>query len=604
MISAPLLWRRARLALTIGFAASLATPVLALSFNVGEVEGQFDTALSVDASWATASPSRRLIGSANGGSGDAATADDGRLNFSQGKTFSKRFNGLHGLELRYGDSGLFLRGRYWYDFELKDENPRFKAIDDAGRQRAAQSSGAELLDAFVYHNYTLADQPGSVRLGKQVVSWGQGVFIGGGIDSINPSEAALVRRPGAEVKDGLRPVNMFYVSQNLTDHLAAEAFYQLEWDQDVAENCGTFFSTSDVLAEGCRGNLRVLDTPAGLSGSALSTLTAAGVQVDREGVLVRRGADRDARDGGQFGVALHYDYVPLDTEFGGYFMNYHSRAPMFSAHSAASGAYASAAQAQALGPEILAGNSSYYLDYPEDIQLYGLSFSTTLASGTAWRGELSYRPNAPVALNGGDVLNALTGTPATLTAAPDQDVKGYRRKEITQLQTSLTQYFDQVMGADRLTLVGEVGLTHVGGLESRSRLRYGRAAVYGPGQSSSAQDGCAAALGSADYDRHCGGEGFTTSTSWGYRARAVWDYNSFLPGIDLRPSVAWSHDVAGYSPGPNGNFEQGRKAVSLGLDAEYEDTYTASLSYTNFFGGRYSQLEDRDYVSLGFGVHF
>jgi hypothetical protein len=56
-------------------------------------------------------------------------------------------------------------------------------------------------------------------------------------------------------------------------------------------------------------------------------------------------------------------------------------------------------------------------------------------------------------------------------------------------------------------------------------------------------------------------------------------------GVNLKPNVAWSHDVEGYSPGPGGNFEEGRKAVSLGLDAEYQNTYTASLSYTNFFDG-------------------
>ncbi len=53
-----------------------------------------------------------------------------------------------------------------------------------------------------------------------------------------------------------------------------------------------------------------------------------------EGVRVRRGADRDARDDGQFGVALRYYVEPLGTEFGAYFVNYHSRAPIFSATAA------------------------------------------------------------------------------------------------------------------------------------------------------------------------------------------------------------------------------------------------------------------------------
>jgi hypothetical protein len=42
------------------------------------------------------------------------------------------------------------------------------------------------------------------------------------------------------------------------------------------------------------------------------------------------------RDSGQFGVALRYMFEPLDTEFGAYFMNYHSRAPIFSATGAPS----------------------------------------------------------------------------------------------------------------------------------------------------------------------------------------------------------------------------------------------------------------------------
>ena len=143
----------------------------------------------------------------------------------------------------------------------------------------------------------------------------------------------------------------------------------------------------------------------------------------------------------------------------------------------------------ALAPLIVAGNSSYFVEYPEDIRLYGLSFSTTLPTGTAWSGEISYRPNAPVQLNSTDILfagvrplgGALTNA-SLLTGVPGQDLHGYRRKEVTQFQTTLTHFFDQVMGASRLTLVGEVGVTHVGGLESTSDVRYGRDPVYGPGE--------------------------------------------------------------------------------------------------------------------------
>ena len=628
MTSVNQFWRRAKLPLAVSLASTLAGPAFGVSFNVGEIEGQFDSSLSIGASWSTESANKNLIGVNNGGRGLSQTSDDGHLNFKSGETFSKIFKGIHDLELKYGDTGVFVRGKYWYDFELKDESRPFKDISDSNRKEGAKSAGGQILDAFVYHNYSIADQPGSVRLGKQVVSWGESTFIGSGINSINPIDVSAFRRPGAEIKEGLIPVNMFYVSQSLTDNLSAEAFYQIEWDQTVVDNCGTFFSQPDIIADGCDNNLRVLNKRSTIPAAALPTLTRLGVNVDNEGVLVRRGPDRDARDSGQWGASLKYMFDPLDTEFGAYFMNYHSRAPIFSATGAPASVYAGAAALpaafRALAPLIVAGNSNYFVEYPEDIRLYGLSFSTTLPTGTAWSGEISYRPNAPVQLNSTDILfagvrplgGALTNA-SLLNGVPGQDLHGYRRKEVTQFQTTLTHFFDQVMGASRLTLVGEVGVTHVGGLESTSDVRYGRDPVYGPGElpATGGQNTCHALNRSTiagagpgtptnNLNRNCNDDGFTTATSWGYRGRAIWEYNDVFAGVNLKPNVAWSHDVDGYSPGPGGNFEEGRKAVSLGVDAEYQNTYTASLAYTNFFDGKYTTVDDRDFVALSFGVNF
>ncbi|PQZ95568.1 MULTISPECIES: DUF1302 domain-containing protein [Pseudomonas] len=630
MTSVNQFWRRARLPLAVSLASTLAGPAFGVSFNIGEIEGSFDSSLSVGASWGTAKPNKDLIGVNNGGAGLSQTSDDGHLNFKRGETFSKIFKGIHDLELKYGDTGVFVRGKYWYDFELKDESRQFKDISDSNRKEGAKSSGGQILDAFVYHNYSIADQPGSVRFGKQVVSWGESTFIGGGINSINPIDVSAFRRPGAEIKEGLIPVNMFYVSQTLTDNLSAEAFYQLEWDQTVTDNCGTFFSQPDVVSDGCNDNLRLLSKRSTIAATAagrgaLAAMESRGVNVNEEGTLVRRSGDRDARDSGQFGAAMHYNFEPLDTEFGAYFMNYHSRAPIFSATAAPASAFAIAPGFGTAAPVWIAGNSKYFIEYPEDIRLYGLSFSTTLPTGTAWSGELSYRPNAPVQLNTTDILYAgvrdlggIYANASPLRGAQGADLHGYRRKEVTQFQTTFTHFFDQVMGASRLTMVGEVGVTHVGGLESKSEARYGRDPVFGPGSlpATGAANTCSQILNTgtivgagpgadaSNRSANCNNDGFTTATSWGYRARAIWDYPDVFAGVNLKPSVAWSHDVKGYSPGPGANFEEGRKAVSLGLDAEYQNTYTASLAYTNFFGGDYSTVDDRDFVALSVGVNF
>ncbi|WP_395502753.1 DUF1302 domain-containing protein [Ectopseudomonas mendocina] len=626
-------WRLAKLPLAVSLASTLAAPAFGVTFNIGEIEGQFDSSLSVGASWSTSKANKDLIGVNNGGRGLSQTSDDGHLNFKRGETFSKIFKGIHDLELKYGDTGVFVRGKYWYDFELKDEGREFKDISDSNRKEGAKSSGAEILDAFIYHNYTIGNQPGSVRLGKQVVSWGESTFIQNGINAINPVDVAAFRRPGAEVKEGLIPVNMFYIAQSLTDNLSMEAFYQLEWDQTVVDNCGTFFSQADIVADGCDNNLAVLSsgesvydavyaTAIGLGAppavaaaqaeGAIALLESRGVNFSSEGVIVPRYGDKDARDDGQWGLAFRYLFEPLDTEFGAYFMNYHSRAPIFSGV-APTGANLVGLPSPTMAPLVLAANGGYFMEYPEDIRLYGLSFSTTLPTGTAWQGEISYRPNAPVQLNSTDILYAglqtLPGFGNISPLGPDAEglLHGYRRKEITQLQTTFTHFFDQVMGASRLTLVGEVGWTHVGGLESRNDVRYGRDPIFG-----SAGDLCAVvnpntAGGNSSagmLSKACDRDGFTTSDSWGYRARAIWEYPNAIVGINLKPNVAWSHDVKGYSPGPGGNFEEGRKAISIGLDADYQNTYTASLSYTNFFDGKYSTVDDRDFVALSFGMSF
>lgn len=608
--------------LALAVALGTAAPAYAVSFNIGEIEGQFDSSMSIGASWAMDSADMDLVGAANGGTGFTQTGDDGRLNFKKGETFSKIFKGVHDLELRYRDSGAFVRGKYWYDFELKDESRLHKDISDSNRKEAAQSSGAEILDAFLYHNYYVGDLPGTVRIGRQVVSWGESTFIGNSINSINPLDAAAFRRPGAEIKEGLIPVNMLYVSQSLSDRLSMEAFYQLEWDQTIIDNCGTFFSGADVAADGCDTNYHV--GPAALAGALNSPLgayaSANGVTYTSEGVMIPRGGDRDARDSGQFGLALRW--LGDATEYGFYFMNYHSRTPILSSQTAGlatfgtsqtvggaagtaagNAAYAQAiaagatptqaaaiaaqvgAQAgEAIGGAILLGNGQYFLEYPEDIRLYGMSFSTTLPTGTAWSGEISYRPNAPIQINTTDVTLELTDP----TRAGFEN-RGYNRKEITQLQTTFTHFFDQILGAGRVTVVGEIGYAHVGGLESTSELRYGRDANFGTPTD---------ALALAANGRH----GFVTANSWGYRLRALADYSNVFAGVNLTPNVSFSHDVDGY--GPNGLFNEGSKAVSIGVDAVYQNTYTASLSYTDFFGGDFNMLTDRDFLAFSVGVNF
>nr|WP_256659511.1 DUF1302 domain-containing protein [Pseudomonas sp. H9] len=601
----------------------------AIDFQLGEIEGQFDSTLSIGASWAVRGPDPEFVNAANimGLRGESATrtADDNRQNFKKGETFSKIFKGVHDLELKYRDSGVFVRGKYWYDFELKDEHRLFYDIDDNGRDDLAKSSGAEFLDAFVYHNYEVAELAGNVRLGKQVVSWGESTFIGNSINSINPVDVAALRRPGAEVKEGLVPVNMFYISQGLSENLNLEAFYQLQWDNSVVDNCGTFFG-SDPLPQGCNDRLVFAgpDLPPGVaSNTASAAQILSGAVVDN--VYMPRLEDNDPRDSGQFGVALRW-FVPElnDTELGFYAMNYHSRSPYLS-FKQTSVAPITAAQLAALpaaARQLAAIQSQfdrvrsarYFVDYPEDIRLYGVSFQTTLGA-TSVGGEVSFRPNMPLQINTADLnLAAIQSTDTDLSTqtsplfttgevarALGGELPGYKRMPVVQAQVTATHFVDQIWGASRLTLIGEVGYNRINGLGSAdgTDIRFGRSPVYGPGEFPGNQNATVCAT-ATNPQQQCNSHGFYTTDSWGYRLRAKLDYSNVLAGINLSPNLAWSHDVDGWGP----NFDEGSKAVSLGVDADYLNTYTASLSYTDFFGGQFNTSTDRDYVALSFGVNF
>jgi hypothetical protein len=169
------------------------------------------------------------------------------------------------------------------------------------------------------------------------------------------------------------------------------------------------------------------------------------------------------------------------------------------------------------------------------------------------------------------------------------------------------------MGAARFIIVAEVGATYVHDLPSTSEARYGRSGIYGVGPvpldgDSFSGDFCS--QGTDDDPRlninasNCSGDGFTTSFSWGYRALFAWDYPSAFAGVNLLPKVFLSHDVEGYAPDPGGNFNEGNKSVGLGIDANYQNAYKATLSYTNYFGGEYNVINDRDFIAASVSYSF
>ncbi len=563
-------------------AGSVATgSVSAIEFELGEVEGRFDSSISFGVSKRMEDRDPELISSGNGGTGFSNVGDDGDLNFDKGDVFSRTLKGVHDLSLRKDNVGAFVRVKWWNDFELKDGDRLHghepndatggRPLDDTDFHDLAQFSGGEILDAFVFAEMEVNEKPLDLRVGKQVVNWGESTFIQGGINVVNPVDVSAFRRPGAELKEGLLPVNMVYANFGATDNLTVEGFYQLDWEKTVLDGCGTFFSGGDFVPDGC------------------DRITFAGAIPDADnyaaGTIVNRAADNEAEDSGQYGLGLRYYSEAMDAELGFYYTNYHSRLPYISV------------QKSSNGLPLLGGGAGieYLIEYPEDISLVGVSIATSIGEW-AVSGEISHRDGMPIQINGPEILAAaLAGAPTTFlpnwnAAANGSVISGFDRYDVTQAQVTFVRFFERVAGASRLTVVGEVGATLVHDLPGIDEQRYGRAPVFGAGS-----------LGVGPNPD----DGYVTDSAWGYRLLAQLDYSNVFSGVSLAPRVFLRHDVSGYSPDPGQQFQEGRQSVGFGLKASYRDTYTANLSYTRFGdNGDFDIMRDRDFISLDFGVTF
>ncbi|BBP86316.1 hypothetical protein PHLH8_59580 [Pseudomonas sp. Pc102] len=227
----------------------------AFQVRSGDWTTSLDTTLSYGLSYRVEGQDSKLIARANGGTGDNAgliNSDDGDLNFRRGDLFSEVVKAVSELDLRYQDRfGVFVRGRAFYDFELKDDERRHRQISHAGLDEAGSS--ADLLDAFVYGSWTVNDRALNARLGRQVINWGEGLFYQNGIGATNPVDINALRAPGSEVKEAYMPTFMAYASFELRDNLSVEGYWQpgKAWEASKIDPCGTYYSTLDVIGEGC-----------------------------------------------------------------------------------------------------------------------------------------------------------------------------------------------------------------------------------------------------------------------------------------------------------------------------------------------------------------
>ena len=319
-------------------AAGAVTPAYALfNFEKGDFKIQADASVSVGAGWRASDIDYRYVGASNAAAAEAAgdnpngdsqpdtsSIDNADMNWKKGSTYSEVVKATLEVEMNWRDYGAFFRGKTFYDNRIVHDDgatARGEYYPNSSNGNSLEpnqstGTGGDLLDAFVWGDWRIRNHPLNVRLGKQVISWGEGLFFANGINSINPIDVNALLTPGSELKEALIPVESLFASFGITDNLSVEAFYQFKWRETQLPDCGTFFSTSDLVGPGCYAGFYAGGREAGSPGADYLHLS--------------RGADIEGSDDGQYGFALRYFIDPIQTEVAFYHMVYNSRLPVVS----------------------------------------------------------------------------------------------------------------------------------------------------------------------------------------------------------------------------------------------------------------------------------
>jgi hypothetical protein len=632
--------RRLGAATSIAFAGvALPDAASAVSFETeGGLRGDFNTTISYGLQIRLRKTASDNIGNDNGGNvptsgaigetihgaGGGAAAnpdfnfingDDGNLNYKRGDLTSLALKGTHELGLKWGDGWRFL-GRGTWVVDTKVDDTRSIPLSSDAKSLAAHN--AQLLDLWLQKELSLGGAPSSIKLGKQVVSWGEDVFILGGVNSINPLDLRRYHTPGTQLKEVFRPAPMLYVNSGVSDLINLEGYYQFRWNSFQFDPVGTFFSGADVVGKGQRPAFA--PSSFGLCGSLAPFTCGDGLRtapIPGANIVPIEQEDQRAPNRGQFGLAMRLKPKSTDAEFALYYLRYHDKLPFtsFVADAKNSSLVTPASQANLLG-------LSYFNEYGKDKNLYGASMNTKLGPW-AVGAEISYRPKDSVAIDPTvptpaglasafalpftglaagskamsysvmDGVSCLLGTGDAFTpgAGKTQDAatcRTYARGYVEEkkFQAHLTGfYFIEVnsamgklmkgLGAAEGYVLTELAVAHYPKLDT-ANVPY---------------------LIFPSYE-------LPNKTSWGYVVEVGMTYPDAFAGFNLTPQIDFTHDVKGISPNTI-PFVEGRKSLFLGLNFDKGGVWKGQLGVSHFWGGGLSNiLRDRSFLAASVSYSF
>lgn len=317
-----------------------------------------------------------------------AESSDGDSNFRKNDLTSNNVQALLQAGVRKGVSGFVLSATYFYDDVYfrspHNDSPLRSTPGPTDRfpdhTRYFSGSYGRILDAY---GYTSIDTGGgtllTLKLGNQVVNWGQMNFFPDMALAQGPVDAVKGKMPGAQTQAILLPERQLSLSFAVNSKLTLLANYQFGFHRTLLPGVGSYFSSSNI---------------SGPSGSCLGVYvsgacTGVNLLTGAPGPGATYAGRNDVSDFGQYGVGGRYQLTRA-TELGFFYLHFNDRTTL---------------------PRIDAVKNVFTYQNMIDEDLVGVTTSTLLAGLPRWMGSIRMATETTYRWKG-TVLKGGLGTPS------------------------------------------------------------------------------------------------------------------------------------------------------------------------------------------------
>jgi hypothetical protein len=459
-----------------------------------------------------------------------ANTDDGDRNFDTG-LMSSRFDLLSEMDIVYKNIGVRVSGTAWYDTIYHGDTdhdspatsnnvsePYDEFTDDT---TDLHGGDVELLDLFAFASGKLGGKPASIRAGRHTLLWGETLFFAGNGIAAGQAPMDIIKMlgvPGTKAKELFLPVAQVSGQVQLAKGVTLASYYQLEWRESHMPGAGSYFSDVDIIDEG-------------------------GEKLITPGGNFYRRNDMEGDDTGQYGISLRFN-PGSDLGIGLYYLNYHQKNQYWTYTDTSTMDLASGR----LG--------DYYLVYPEDIQMIGMSISGQVGLVNVCA-EVSARFDAPLISETGD---------ATLMG-DNRSNNLYALGDTFHANLSAIGFLQPTFLWQGGSFLAEVAYEDLMSIEDNRDMIDDARDEY----------------------------------AWGIRMVFEPAYYQVFPGYDIRVPIGFAYTGNGASPSDlkfNGGAVDGGD-VSIGVNVDYRTEWKFGVKYTMYYGDdEYQTLEDRDFISF------